>query len=192
MKLNEKYWSDLYKKNQTGWDIGYISPPIKEYIDQLTDKSIKILIPGAGKAYEIEYLHNKGFTNCFLLDFSEEPINEFIRRVPSFPKDHILKEDFFAHKGNYDLIIEHTFFSSIKPSLREKYVETVYRLLNKKAKLIGLLFKICFTNNYPPFGGNKKIYTELFSKFFSIYTLETSYNSIKPRNGNELFIKIIK
>ena len=42
------YWEERYQKQDTGWDIGTISTPLKEYIDQLTDKKCRILLPGAG------------------------------------------------------------------------------------------------------------------------------------------------
>jgi thiopurine S-methyltransferase len=59
--LDKQYWENRYKENQTGWNIGYISTPIKLYINQLTDKSIRILIPGGGNSYEAEYLWLNGF-----------------------------------------------------------------------------------------------------------------------------------
>jgi hypothetical protein len=65
MYLDEIYWNDKYIKNNIGWDVGYISAPLMEYIDQLTDVNLKILIPGGGNSYEAEYLHKKGFTNVF-------------------------------------------------------------------------------------------------------------------------------
>ncbi|MDX1544111.1 MAG: SAM-dependent methyltransferase, partial [Christiangramia sp.] len=49
--MNSEFWSTRYRDNRTGWDIGYISTPLKEYIDQLEDKELKILIPGAGNSY---------------------------------------------------------------------------------------------------------------------------------------------
>lgn len=30
MKLTNQYWDYRYKQHQTGWDIGYISAPLKE------------------------------------------------------------------------------------------------------------------------------------------------------------------
>ncbi len=188
MKLNQTYWSNQYQNNQTGWDIGYISTPIKEYIDQLMDKSIKILIPGAGNAYEAAYLHNSGFVNVYVLDFANEPIENLLKKVPDFPKEHIIQEDFFIYKGSYDLIIEQTFFSSILPENREDYVTKIHELLVTNGKLVGLLFNIDFAKRYPPFGGNKNIYKVLFTEKFKLKVLETAYNSIKPRANNELFI----
>ena len=38
MKLNKNYWNNRYKKKETGWDVGYASTPLKNYIDQLENK----------------------------------------------------------------------------------------------------------------------------------------------------------
>jgi len=64
------YWSTRYDEARTGWDIGYPSTPLKTYIDQLTDKNTRILIPGAGNAHEAAYLFEKGFLNTVILDIS--------------------------------------------------------------------------------------------------------------------------
>jgi len=59
--FSKAYWEDRYKEQQTDWDIGHTSPPLKAYFDQLTDQQLKILIPGAGNAYEAIYLHENNF-----------------------------------------------------------------------------------------------------------------------------------
>ncbi|MCB0465166.1 MAG: SAM-dependent methyltransferase, partial [Aequorivita sp.] len=63
MNFYETFWNHKYLSGETGWDIGYVSTPIKEYIDQLSDKNLKILIPGGGNSYEAEYLFESGFNN---------------------------------------------------------------------------------------------------------------------------------
>ena len=63
-----------------GWDIGYPSTPLKEYIDQLKDKSITILIPGCGNAYEAAYLFERGFKQVTLVDLSALPLVQGARR----------------------------------------------------------------------------------------------------------------
>ena len=68
--MSKEYWNNLYVKDETGWDIGFPSPAIKEYVDQLTNKDIAILIPGCGNAYEAEYLLALGFTNVTLIDIA--------------------------------------------------------------------------------------------------------------------------
>ena len=66
-KLNKEFWEHRYEQGDIGWDIGYISTPLKEYIDQLKDKELKILVPGAGNAYELIYLVENGFSNVFVI-----------------------------------------------------------------------------------------------------------------------------
>ncbi|MBO6494319.1 MAG: SAM-dependent methyltransferase [Roseivirga sp.] len=190
--LKESYWTERYGKGETGWDIGYVSTPIKEYIDQLQNKELKILIPGAGNAYEAEYLWNSGFKNVWVLDFSRTPLIHLQERVPEFPASQLIHADFFDHNGEYDLIIEQTFFCALPPRLRSDYVTKTADLLKPKGKLVGLLFQIPLNNDKPPFGGSKEEYLKLFEKSFQSIKMEAAYNSIPPRQGNELFIKVCK
>jgi hypothetical protein len=192
MQDDSKYWDNKYAENSTGWNIGFISTPLKEYFDQLNNKKIRILIPGAGNAYEAEYLHEKGFDNVFILDWSEHAVDNFIERYPSFPAENIYIEDFFEHRGEYDLIIEQTFFCSVHPSKRQEYADKVYELLKPRGRLAGLLFDDPLYNERPPYGGSKKEYEQYFKKNFKFMVFETAYNSIKPRAGRELFINLEK
>lgn len=191
-ELNEEFWSRRYLEGHTGWDLGSISTPLKEYIDQLNDKNLKILIPGAGNSYEAEYLYNSGFTNVYIADISEEPLKNFRQRVPGFPKDHILHTDFFKIEQTFDLILEQTFFCALPVEKRPLYAWKANELLSKNGKLVGLLFSFELTENGPPFGGSREEYLKYFQEYFRIEVLEECYNSIKPRKGNELFIKFRK
>ncbi|MBI9033054.1 MAG: hypothetical protein JEZ03_01145 [Bacteroidales bacterium] len=192
MHLNKDYWDEQYQNGRTGWDVGYISTPIKEYVDQLTDKELRILVPGAGNAWEVEYLFQQGFKNVFLLDFSEKAVEQFLERVPQFPEDHIIVGDFFQHQGGYDLILEQTFFTSFSPERRPEYVLKMHDLLAQDGKLSGLFFNHQFKFDGPPFGGTATEYKHLFSPLFDFKIFETAHNSIKPRLGNELFFVFVK
>jgi thiopurine S-methyltransferase len=189
--LSTEFWSERYQQNETAWDLGQISPPIKEYIDQLTNKELKILIPGCGLGHEGEYLFRNGFLNVHLLDLTKEPLVDFKKRNPEFTKKQLITGDFFEHEGKYDLIIEQTLFCAINPSLRIKYAEKTAELLRKKGKLVGLLFNREFIGG-PPFGGNKEEYLIYFEKYFSIVEMNECKNSIAPRQGSELFINLKK
>ncbi|TXI85626.1 MAG: methyltransferase domain-containing protein [Crocinitomicaceae bacterium] len=189
--LSPDYWSQRYENQQHGWDLGQISPPIKAYIDQLTDKNLKILIPGCGSGHEGSYLWEKGFKQVHVLDFSKHPLDLFKQNHPDFPTNQIHCEDFFQHSETYDLIIEQTLFCAIDPSLRRNYAEKAATLLKPGGKLVGLLFNRTFDAG-PPFGGNQAEYEHYFSSHFSVTGFEDCYNSITPRSGSELFIKFIK
>lgn len=186
----EKFWTDRYKEGKTGWDIGYPSQPLVAYIDQLDKKDLKILIPGAGNAYEAEYLINQGFQNVYVLDISKAPLQSLKERVPSFPDHQLLQEDFFEHTGQYDLIFEQTFFCSFEPTKenRAKYGQTMAQLLKPGGKLVGLWFNIPLTpESKRPFGGTKEEYLSYLTPYFDVLTFESCHNSIKPRMGTELF-----
>jgi methyl halide transferase len=191
-ELNEKYWTERYQKDDTGWDIGIISDPLKAYSDQLEDKTISILIPGAGNAYEAEYLFNKGFTNVTVIDLSDQPLKNIQKRIPGFPRERLICGDFFGHAQQYDLIIEQTFFCALDRSLRKKYAEKMASLLCPGGTLAGVLFNAEFNNDHPPFGGSKEEYIPLFEPYFILKTFDVCYNSIKPRANRELFMILKK
>ena len=187
----EQYWSQRYIDQSTGWDLGAISEPLRHYIDQLEDKQVRILLPGAGNAYEAEYLHNAGFVNTYILDISEHPLRSFKERVPDFPSAHIVHGDFFELKDNFDLILEQTFFCSFPPvdNNRERYITKMHELLNPKGKLAGLWFNLPFTGDLTkrPFGCSKDEYLRLFSSHFNTKAFEEATNSVQDREGIEFF-----
>lgn len=186
--IDSTYWQERYQTQQTGWDVGTITPPIKEYIDQLKEKSIRILIPGCGNAHEAAYLWQQGFKNVFLLDYVAEPLNNFSKQYPAFPKNQLLLKDFFTLNETYDLILEQTFFCALNPELRKAYVQKMHQSLNIEGKLVGVMFSSEFEKEGPPFGGTKREYQALFENYFNIAKMELCYNSIQPRQENELFV----
>lgn len=190
--LNDDYWSQRYKEGQTGWDIGYVSTPLKAYFDQLTDKSAAILIPGCGNSYEAEYLLENGFTNITLIDISAvlvERLQEKLQFCIENGTCQIIHQDFFEHQGQYDLIIEQTFLSALDPSMRPAYARQMHNLLKPKGKLVGVIFDFPFEGG-PPFSGTKEEYLAMFDPYFQAVIFERCINSIPQRAGNELFLRL--
>jgi hypothetical protein len=192
MDLTENYWQNRYELDQIGWDLGTVSPPLNAYFDQLTNKDLRILIPGAGNAYEAEYLHNAGFRSVYVADFARLPLENLQKRVPDFPASHLLQSDFFELSETFDLIIEQTFFCALEPKLRSAYAKKCASLLNKGGKLAGLLFNTTFPQDGPPFGGTEEEYRTYFEPYFNLRTFAPAYNSVKPRAGRELFMILEK
>lgn len=189
--VNRNYWSSRYQDNRTGWDIGYPSPPLTEYLNQLEDKSQRILIPGAGNAYEAEYAWRAGFTNVFVLDIAPEPLASLAKRVPDFPSNQLIEDDFFYHFGEYDLILEQTFFCALSPSsvIRSSYARQMANLLAPGGKLVGVWFDLPEIGKpgEPPHGGTREEYLDYLKPYFEVKTFSKATNSITPRAGNELF-----
>jgi thiopurine S-methyltransferase len=188
MDLSENAWDNRYLNNDIAWDLGEVSPPLKAYFDQLTNKEIKILIPGGGNSYEAAYLFEKGFENVWVLDLSKTAIANIQRSIPKFPPSQLIQGDFFDMEDSFDFIVEQTFFCAIDPSLRADYVVKMNSLLKPKGTLVGVLFNVPLNKEKPPFGGNKAAYMEQFKRFFEIQKMEACYNSFGNRKGRELFI----
>ena len=191
MDLSSSAWDNRYLKNDIGWDLGEVSPPLKAYFDQLTNKQLKILIPGGGNSYEAAYLFKNGFKNVFVIDFSKTALDNIKKRVPNFPLNQLIQGNFFDLEDAFDLIIEQTFFCAIHPNLRKQYAKKIHQLLVPKGKLVGLMFNVPLNSNKPPFGGDKKEYLNYFNANFEIQEMKTCINSHNSRKGRELFVKII-
>ncbi len=185
-KLDASYWQSRYENNQSGWDLGAASKPIVEYVNQLTDKNLSILIPGCGNAHEAEYLFKKGFKNVKVIDLAAAPLENLKKRVPDFLESQLIQGDFFELNQQFDLIIEQTLFCAIDPVLRAEYVQKASELLKPNGKFVGLLFNREFESG-PPFGGNKDEYLTYFSPCFQNTEMEICHNSVAPRSGTELF-----
>ena len=188
----KKFWEDHYHQGYMAWDLGAVSTPLKEYINQLENKLLKILIPGGGNGYEAEFLFKQGFKNVFVADIASAPLRNLKSRVPSFPDKQLLHLDFFDVQGSFDLILEQTFFCALDPALRQAYAKKTYDLLVPGGKLVGLLFDDVLNTDKPPFGGTKEEYISYFCPYFRFNKFESCYNSIKPRSGRELFINLEK
>lgn len=188
MRLNKSYWEERYAGENLGWDIGSVSPPLQAYIDQLERKEARILIPGAGYGYEAIYMYESGFKDITVVDIAAKPLEAIQAKCPDFPKDRLVQKDFFELElKEFDLVLEQTFFCALAPELRSSYVKKMHELLKDGGKLAGLFFDFPLTENGPPFGGSKAEYLDLFQPMFRILTLSRAYNSIDPRQGNELF-----
>ena len=190
-----EFWQQHYEQNSINWDMGQVSPPLKAYIDQLPEsaKTQKILVAGAGNAYEVGYLHEQGFNNVILVDFAPAPIAAFAKRYPNFPAEHLVCADFFTlspEHYQFDWVLEQTFFCAIDPARRDDYVQQMAELLKPKGKLVGLLFDKDFGRDEPPFGGSADEYRQRFAPYFDIEVMEPCHNSHPARLGSELFINL--
>ncbi|HPF89762.1 MAG TPA: methyltransferase domain-containing protein [Flavobacteriales bacterium] len=191
-ELNARYWEERYTAGDTPWDIGAASKPITTYLDGLEDRGLRILIPGAGRAYEAEYAHRAGFSEVFAMDLTDEALKDLRQRCPSFPVEHVLVGDLFTHEGSYDIIIEQTLLCALEPSQRERYVDTMQRLLKPGGVLVGVLFDQVPNAQGPPFAASVEDYQQLFAKQFPDARFERCHNSIAPRAGRELWVKAVR
>ncbi|MEZ5045830.1 MAG: methyltransferase [Chitinophagaceae bacterium] len=190
--LDKDYWNAQYSSNNTKWDLNEVSPAIRQYIDQIQDSNIKILIPGCGNAHEAHYLLQKGFKNIHLIDIAPVLVNNLKEKYKNNHYIEIIEGDFFEHQESYDLILEQTFFCAIAPTMRQAYADKVYELLKPHGKLVGVLFDKEFEFDGPPFGGCKCKYVNYFEGRFDFKVFEKCSLSHPKRKDEELFIILQK
>ena len=119
--LSKNYWQNRYEEELTGWDTGDVTTPIKEYFDKINNKNARILIPGCGNAHEATYLYAQGFVNIFLCDWAQTPLDNFALQNPDFPGEQLICANFFElNTGDFDYVIEQTFFCALNPKKRPK------------------------------------------------------------------------
>ncbi|MEJ7659909.1 MAG: methyltransferase domain-containing protein [Hymenobacter sp.] len=171
-------------------------PPLRAYFDQLlVSQQPRTLIPGAGRAYEAEYLHRQGFRHVVVADLAPEPLAALAARVPDFPRriSGWPISSPLPPTPPFDLLIEQTFFCALAPSLRPAYARQCAALLRPGGKLVGLLFDTEFAGaTEPPFGGTRAEYRTYFEPYFEFIHFDTAYNSLPARAGRELFICLQK
>lgn len=188
--MDKTFWQQRYNENTTGWDIGQVSEPLKAYIDQLENKELRILIPGCGFGHEAKYLAENGFSNVTVIDLVDDAIRDLRE---NYPEIRCITGDFFALEENesFNLILEQTLFCAIIPSMREKYIRKVAKLLVPGGKYVGVLFNREFEVG-PPFGGDVDEYRDYLDPRFTEYSITACYNSVPQRAGTEVFVKAIK
>lgn len=191
-ELSANFWEERYQNGYTGWDIGRVSDPLRGILDEEQNKELRILIPGAGNAWEAEYAWESGFKHVFVLDFAPSALDAFRNRIPDFPDSHLIHSDFFSHQGNYDLILEQTFFCALDPSLRQQYALHMHKLLTNNGRVRGVLFDSPMNSDQPPFGGSKTEYMQLFEPIFKEVSIQPCIRSIAPRSGKEVEILMRK
>jgi len=187
LKLGSTFWESRYESGETGWDLGGPSPPLMAYCEQVQDKYNRLLIPGAGYGHEVHALLNLGFSDITIIDIAASPLNKLRKELGNTNKVRLVHEDFFQHTGQYDLILEQTFFCALEPKYRKQYAEQTHRILSNSGTLCGIFFDTTFEKEGPPFGGTRTEYESLFSDYYTIHTMAPCHNSIAPRMGKEVF-----
>lgn len=187
--LDKSFWDQRWQNEQTGWDLGAPAPALIQFFDHhQLPKNTRILIPGCGNAWEAGALADRGYKNITLCDISPTLCAKLQDRYADNPEIHIICADFFSLSGPFDLVIEQTFFCALQPDLRNDYAKQMAAIIKPGGLLAGLWFSVEFPFDGPPFGGNPHDYIRLLENEFEIIEAGPSYDSVKPRQGNEWFI----
>ena len=187
-----KFWEEIYKNNDTGWDLGGPTPIFKNLASKLLPKKLCIL--GCGRGYDAIHFAKCGF-DVTAVDFAPSAI-KYLKNLSSKHnvKVQALEKNIFSLSPKYDnyfdYVIEQTCFCAIHPSRRLKYERLVFNILNVNGKLIGLWFPLDknIKDGGPPYGTTIDEVKNIFNNGWSICQEEFPHDSIKPRKNREKLI----
>lgn len=186
MKKKEEvisFWNTLYKDKKTPWDQGGVPERLNKFV-QTTDKSLKVLIPGCGSAYEAKYLAELGY-DVTAIDISCEAI-ERAKKIVGVQPVVIENRDFFElEEAKFDLIYERAFLCSFDPILRTKFILQCQKLLNNDGCIFGFFFVSQERESGPPFPIAKENLELLMKDKFQLVEDEVNKNGLQVFDGNE-------
>jgi SAM-dependent methyltransferase len=189
-----EHWQSVYKDKTDGWDIGEVSPSLKDLAQTWVckdDAPLRILIPGAGRGYEAEWLAKLGH-EVVAEDFADAAKLEFDRLNPG-SKVLYQTQDFFKSRPEelFDVVLELIFFCAIDPARRREYFERCYERLKPGALLVGI-YLMHHGPGGPPFSTTQWELREYTKDLFKVRHWQTSQHSIEPRLGKEFAVVLQK
>jgi len=194
---SSKFWDECYINDNTGWDIGSVTPVFEDWCNK-TQQKHSILVPGAGNGYDPLYFASKGH-DVTAVDFSKEATNNMKAYAEKKQIDiNIINEDIFKLDINlfnkFDYIIEYTCFCAIDRNRRLDYIKVMSDLLKKNGELIGLFLPVLKDkkDGGPPYSINIEEVISQFSDYFDVLKSIKHPLSIKPRLDNEQYIHFKK
>lgn len=190
------FWSTLYRTGDTRFDKGRVAPPIARMARDGDLPRGRILVPGAGRGHDALALAQLGFMTT-AVDLAPEACEAAVAeaRTLGVPLEvrceDALVETLRARRGQFDAIVEHTFFCAIDPALRPEYVEACADLLRPGGVLAGLFFVLGRPGG-PPFDVTETEIRGLFGTRFALERLRPAPDSFPERLGRELEFRFLR
>jgi len=182
LEINQ--WNERYLAGRFPWDLGMPSPLVMRLVDQEFRPPARVLIVGCGRGWEVEALAQRGF-DVMGLDIAPAALDLVTMRVGQRTNLSLQVGDVLnmppSMLGTYDILVEHTCFCTINPSLWSAYANSVASVLAPGGHFVGAF--LSFENNKyggPPFGTDLETVRWLFAEHFVIRRLRRAPESFPP------------
>ena len=190
------FWENIYKNNDTGWDLGGVTPIFSDMAHEL--KPGKLIILGCGRGYDAITFAKQNF-DVTAVDFAPSAV-KFLEGLCLINKVkvNIIQDDIFSlnekFKNNFDFVIEQTCFCAIDPNRRNEYEQLVYNILKYNGSLIGTWYPLDkkLDDGGPPYGVSISRLKSIFQKNWVIDKESYSDRSVRSRRGKEKLITFKK
>lgn len=209
------YWQGRFEKEDTPWQLTSASTVLVEALNELISIGIvirgkRVLSPGCGRGLDPLELARLG-ARVLAVDWSEQAVQDLRTDWESLRSSvagtvEVVTGDFFALKPEpVDLVIEHTFFCAIDPSLRSQYALRMSEWLKPGGYIAGNFFvlaeeevqtlanrSLSSQGDGPPFASTEAELCGLFEKNFTCLTLRQAHNPAPDRRPGMEWIGIFK
>lgn len=184
----EKHWTE----QDTPWNLKGVTPALIKWVQNVSVKGLKILVPGCGHGHDAYFLAKHG-AKVTAVDFSPSALKAAQANY-QHPKLTWLNADVrdLPYQDEFDRIWEYTCFCALEPSMRKDYFQSLRKVLKPGGNYWGLVFlKVPEPENGPPFQVGFAEFKELLEPYFKVDELEAATNrSVKPRRGSEIWFEV--
>jgi SAM-dependent methyltransferase len=186
-----EFWTDLYLKNETRWELGAPSHALELLVPQLKLQKSRVLVLGAGSGNDAAWFAQRGHI-VTAIDFSAEAISRAQQKYGHLPTLTFKQGDIFQlptqMNESFDLIFEHTCYCAINPERRDELMKVWRRVLVDHGHVMGVFFTMDKSDG-PPYGSTEWELRSRFEskRFRSLYW--TRMRDSNPRRlGLELYV----
>ena len=182
-----EFWESRWREGQTGWDLGGPSPPFVALLDgPVAPRPGRVAVVGCGSGHDALLFAQRGF-EAVGFDFAARAL-----AAAQGAPVHYELADFFElprqWRGQFDYVLENSFFTAIAPARRAEYAAVVAALLRPGGELIGL-FRAHDRRDGPPYGTSASELRRLLADAFDRVAAAPAPASHERRQGEELLVR---
>jgi len=191
-----EFWGEVYRRGQTGWDLGGPTPVFRALAEQGEFPPGKMIVLGAGRGHDARLFARHGF-EVTAVDFVPEAAREMQRLAEPDAPVVVLQADLFdldpALDGKFDYLLEYVCYCAIDPGRRGDYADTVARLLKPGGTYLALAFPIGTFDGGPPFAVDPDELVDLLARRgLELVRREWPDESVEQRRGREELVVMVK
>ena len=182
-------WDEKYRKGEVLWNKSAPSLPLKQYLDRHPARG-RALVPGCGHGHEVALAVEYGF-DAIGLDIAPTGIAEARALYPHLAERFVVGDLFnppAEMRGAFEVVIEHTCMSGLRPALRADYRRGIDLTLRPGGLLIGVWFispDLGPGEEGPPFPFCVPDLTALFADAYEIVDDYVPDVAFRGREGRE-------
>jgi methyl halide transferase len=182
-------WDESYRKGEVFWDRGAPSLPMKQYLERHPVRG-RALVPGCGRGHEVALAIAHGL-DATGLDIAPTGVAEARTLYPHLEHRFVVGDLFDPPpemRGAFDVVLEHTCMSALRPSMRADYRRGIDLTLRPGGLLIGVWYinpDLDPGEEGPPFPLSVADLTKLFSDGYEIVEDYVPDVAFSGREGRE-------